>query len=75
MQRLQAQNSNSGNIVSYGFNPHHNPTILEVEFKGGRVYRYAGPTLEEYRDLANAPSAGQFLNEVIKPKYPAERIL
>ena len=42
---------------------------LEVEFQGGRVYRYFGVPPGRYRALLAAESAGRFLNTEIKGVY------
>lgn len=42
---------------------------LSVTWKNGRVSIYEGVPESVARDLANAPSAGQALNQEIKPFY------
>lgn len=45
---------------------------LDVRWRqSGRVYRYSGVTEDVYRRLLDAPSRGRFVNQVIKPRYPA----
>ena len=72
MERIRAANSNSHNVVSYGWEPA--PPVLEVEF-GGRagkpnaIYQYKGVPQSLWCRLLEAPSAGNFLNQYIKPQY------
>lgn len=47
---------------------------LEVTFSSGATYRYAGVPGAIWRGFQRAPSFGQYLNRVIKPRYPAEQI-
>ena len=47
---------------------------LEVEFQGGRVYRYAHVPAAAFRLLLQAPSIGEFVNSVIKPRFDATRV-
>ena len=45
---------------------------LDLWYKGGDRYRYFGVPLETYRELVEAPSAGEFVNREIKPRYRFE---
>ena len=58
----------STSLASVGYDPSHR--VLEVEFHGGRVYRYFGVPLRRYQELLAAESAGRFLNTRIKGFYP-----
>lgn len=58
----------SSSLASVGYDPSHR--ILEVEFHGGRVYRYFGVPPRRYEELLSAESAGRFLNTEIKGVYP-----
>jgi hypothetical protein len=58
----------SSSLASVGYDPSRK--VLEVEFHGGRVYRYFGVPRERYRELLTAESAGRFLNTRIKGVYP-----
>ena len=62
----------SSSVVSVGYDPA--TAMLEVEFTGGAVYRYFAVPNAVYRDFAEAPSKGGFLNAVIKPTYPCHRV-
>jgi hypothetical protein len=75
MERTKAYNSNSGNILSYGWQ--EVPPILEVEFggrKGGQsaIYKYRGVPLEKWRGLLHAPWG--YLHDEIIPNYPVEKV-
>lgn len=45
---------------------------LDVEFKGGRTYRYLNVPPEIWRGFQRASSFGEYLNRVIKPRYAYE---
>ena len=47
---------------------------LEIEFKNGRTYRYSHVPPAAYRLLLQAPSIGQYVNRVIKPRFEARQI-
>jgi hypothetical protein len=57
----------SSNITRIGYSPVKE--TLYIEFHGGRVYAYDSVPEKTYRELASAPSAGTFLNQVVKPKF------
>jgi KTSC domain len=57
----------SSSLASIGYDPASR--TLEVEFQGGRVYRYFGVPPARYRALLQAESAGRFLNTRIKGVY------
>jgi hypothetical protein len=44
--------------------------ILQVEFRDGRVYQYAGVPLQTYLDLLQADSKGAFFNHHIRSRFP-----
>jgi hypothetical protein len=55
-------------IKSIGYN--EDKQILEVEIlETGRVYKYFNVPLEEYMDLLDAKSLGEYYNRVIKENY------
>jgi len=54
----------STDIVSIGHNP--KSKNLFIEFKGGRVYRYAGVPTKVYDNLMKADSHGTFFSDEIK---------
>jgi hypothetical protein len=47
---------------------------LEVEFAGGRVYRYQDVPPEVFDELERAESKGIYVNLVIKPNYPFDEV-
>lgn len=63
----------SSNVVSVGYEPA--TSTLEVEFHGGRVYRYLGVPERHYRALiSGAGSVGGYLNRNVKNRYPYVRV-
>ncbi|KWV48534.1 KTSC domain containing protein [Bradyrhizobium macuxiense] len=62
---------NSSNLVSVGYD--EDSSTLEVEFKGGAVYRYLNVPSFEYERLMAATSHGIYFNANIKNGYPFER--
>ena len=55
-------------IKSIGYN--EDKQLLEVEIvETGRIYKYFDVPLEEYLDLLDAKSLGEYYNRVIKEKY------
>jgi hypothetical protein len=69
MERVRVD---STSIVSVGYDPAVH--VLEVEFQGGRVYRYRDVPEAVHRLLLRAPSIGEFVNRIVKPKFDAERV-
>jgi hypothetical protein len=55
----------SSNVSSVGFEN----GVLEVEFHGGRIYRYFGVPENVFNNLLRASSKGTFLNNFIKNRY------
>jgi hypothetical protein len=45
---------------------------LEIEFRNGRTYRYLLVPPAAYRLLLQAPSIGEYVNRVIKPRFEAK---
>lgn len=43
-------------------------THLEVEFRSGHTYRYAGVSAQEHAGLLDAPSVGRTLHALLKQK-------
>jgi lysyl-tRNA synthetase class 2 len=62
----------STSLKSVGYEP--STHTLEIEFHGGRVYRYFGVPPRRYRALLDAESAGRFLNAEIKGVYACTRM-
>ena len=82
MLRTEAKNSNSKNILSYGWEPRsmHEQQVgtLQVEFSGrngvSTVYDYANVPYTKWIGLTHADSAGAYLNSEIKPNYEAKKV-
>ncbi|MGW6914735.1 KTSC domain-containing protein [Kitasatospora sp. NPDC054939] len=55
----------------------HDPArlILELEFTGGHVYRYARVPAAVHRALLAAPSHGRYFNAAIRDRYAYRRVL
>jgi hypothetical protein len=65
MQRAQVESSM---LRSVGYDPA--TRVLELEFRNGRLYRYAEVGEEIYRELMAAPSKGRYFLECIDDLYP-----
>jgi hypothetical protein len=64
----------SSNVTSVGYD--ENSSTLEVEFKGGSIYRYFGVPVEHFRALTGGlVSVGRYLNTEIKPHYRCEQVI
>lgn len=77
MERTKAYNSNTGNVLSYGWEAE--PDTLEVEFAGRKgkptaIYQYAGVPQSKWLGLLHAASAGSYLHSEIIPNYPARKL-
>lgn len=49
-------------------------TSLEVQFQSGAVYQYTGVPESVYAGLLSAPSAGSYLAQQIKQRFPHSRV-
>lgn len=58
----------SSNVKSVGYD--RDQQLLEVEFKGGGIYRYSGVPLKVYQALVGAASIGSYLATAVKGKFP-----
>jgi hypothetical protein len=45
--------------------------LLELEFRGGAIYRYLSVPASLYRDLLAADSKGRFFNRFIRHCFPS----
>lgn len=63
----------SSNLVSVGYGEApgstRGPEDLDIEFKGGTVYRYFKVPLHIYQGLISAQSAGSYHHQNIKGVY------
>lgn len=57
----------SSNILSAGYDPASK--TVEIVFKNGAVYRYAGVPKETYEGMWKAESMGKFVHSNIATKY------
>lgn len=48
--------------------------VLEVEFSGGRVYRYSGVSPQKNRALMSSDSIGSYINRRIVDEHAVRRI-
>jgi hypothetical protein len=62
----------SSSVVSVGYD--EQTFELEIEFHNGRVYRYERVPIAAYRLLLRAPSIGEYVNTVIKPRFEARAV-
>lgn len=62
----------SSNIESWSYDPARR--ILTVTFRNGRVYEYEGVPQDVADEGENAPSAGAWLNEAVKGRFPYKRV-
>ena len=67
---MQRQPVNSESIASVGYV--RASRVVEIEFTGGAVYRYSPVPVYIFRELLDAPSKGEFVNSVIKPRFKCE---
>ncbi len=65
--RMRAVRSTS--VAAVGYDDQTNE--LHIEFVGGSRYIYALVPLSTYRALLDAESIGTFVNQRVKPAYPA----
>lgn len=63
------ENSKSGNIKAAGYDP--TTETMRVEFAGGKQYDYHGVDDKVWAAFNEAPSAGEYLNKVVKVGCPA----
>lgn len=64
MQRVNVQSSN---IVSVGYDA--DDSMLEIEFKEGKVYQFNNVPEHIYEEFMSASSHGVYFHENIKNKY------
>lgn len=60
----------SGSIASAGHDGH----ALEVEFKNGGVYRYAGVPKSAYDEMLAADSVGRYFHGNIRGKFDSVKV-
>lgn len=62
----------STSVASVGYD--EGARVLEIEFRGGRVYRYRDVPPAVHRLLLRAPSIGEFVNRIVRPRFEGERV-
>jgi hypothetical protein len=70
--RLEREHVVSSSIASIGYDAERK--TLEVEFVGGRVYRYYDVPKRVHSGLLEASSIGGYFNANIRPHFPYERL-
>ena len=68
MQRTRVESSM---LASVGYNP--TTAVLELEFRNGRIYRYAEVGEATWRGLMSAESKGRYFLDHIDDQYPYAR--
>ncbi len=63
---------NSSNLQSVGYDS--TSSTLEVEFKSGSIYQYAGVPDSVYQGLMGASSHGSYFAQHIRDRYPYTKI-
>jgi len=48
--------------------------LLDLEFRSGEIYRYAGVPAQTYRELLLAESQGRYFNTHIRPRFAYTKI-
>ena len=73
---MERQSVDSTNLVAVGWEPDEGSDAgtMEVEFKGGVVYQYAGVPQWVYQGLLFAPSPGRYLKASIVDSFEGQRI-
>jgi hypothetical protein len=51
-----------------------NTRILEIEFKGGRLYQYFDVPFQIFEGLRSADSHGKYFNKLIKDRYHYKQV-
>ncbi|MDD9966696.1 MAG: KTSC domain-containing protein [Myxococcales bacterium] len=62
----------SNTVLSAGYDEAHQ--VLEVEFAGGRVYRYRDVPAGVYAWLCRSRSKGAFVSRMVADRYAYERL-
>ena len=64
MRRVPVESSA---VAAVGYDPESE--TLEVEYRSGRVYRYAAVPFGVVQDLWSAPSVGRFVHANVRDRY------
>lgn len=63
----------SSNLKSVGYD--QITKLLEIEFKGGRLYQYSSVPPQIYEGLMNAASKGKFFHAHIRDTFSYKKIV
>jgi len=69
---MQREPVESSTLASVGYDK--TQFLLELEFRSGELYQYAGPPDRIYRELMVAESKGRFFNQNIRDHFPYVRL-
>ena len=69
---MERRKVRSTNIASVGYDA--GTKTLEIEFRSGGVYQYAGVPEKRYESLMKAPAVGSYFHREIKPWYQFRKI-
>jgi hypothetical protein len=69
---METQPINSTTIKSVTYN--ELDQICQINFLDGGVYWYFGVPQDIYDDFLKAKSKGQYLTQIIKPRYQVQKI-
>lgn len=69
---MQREKLTSSAVVSAGYDP--NAQVLEVEFRGGRIYRYRDVPPGVFEFLRRSRSKGSYIHRMVDGHYPHEEI-
>ena len=69
---MDRTNVQSSNINSIGYED--STGTLEVEFKGGGIYKYSKVPKDVFLKFMSASSHGKYFNKVIMGKYPTAKL-
>ena len=67
VSRMKRTPVESSSVASVGYDAVS--CELEIEYRNGRSYRYLQVPPAAYRLLFQAPSIGEYVNRVIKPRF------
>lgn len=68
---MDRQSLTSSNIESVGYDESN--LLLEVEFKSGSVYQFAGVSKQVFDEFVSSESAGKYFFKTIKGKYDSKQ--
>lgn len=69
---MNRQQVKSSSLLSVGYDANLN--IMELEFRGGSVYRYFNVPEQVHEELLKADSKGSYFHERIRGHYRYERV-